>query len=256
MGYWISYAGLEAKHLPCQNVEELAEALVAATVFSDEIQDICITDEFSEEWEDISGDIINIFTDKDGFSVEYNAEPGENPDTLSAFLMELSKSVVALFPNCEVTADYCAEYSAGDANLGVLEAQNGTISMAEDVISDLWDEINETDSDEDKDDIDEDEDEDEDDIEWAEMEEECRDYLRTKLSVAAQFPNFSVSWDDDTFQIISAAIHAGETERVKAAAEKGVITRTQLEGALAVSQDAKDEDVISEIRDILESVGK
>lgn len=246
MGYWISYAGLEAKHLPCQNVEELAEALVAATVFSDEIQDICITDEFSGEWEDINGDIINIFTDKDGFSIEYNAEPGENPDTLSAFLMELSKSVVALFPNCEVTADYCAEYSAGDANLGVLEAQSGTISIAEDVISDLWDEINETDSDED-----------EDDIEWAEMEEKCRDYLRTKLSVAAQFPNFSVSWDDDdTFQIISAAIHAGETERVKAAAEKGVITRTQLEGALAVSQDAKDEDVISEIRDILESVGK
>ena len=63
-----------------------------------------------------------------------------------------------------------------------------------------------------------------------------------------------MSWDDDTFQIISAAIHAGETERVKAAAEKGVITRTQLEGALEVSNSVPDTEVSAILLHLLQNI--
>lgn len=144
MGYWLAAdMSLSAKNLKCEKT--LTQALLAATMFGGELKNDF--ERFDEKFESVlDGKSMIEANNADGVylnCVDLDAYP--SPETFDSLICEMSKSLVALFPECEVEAKYWDEYSVGGINAGMFAAKNGIVAAAYGTDNGLYDEPEECD---------------------------------------------------------------------------------------------------------------
>ena len=246
MASWVFNGELDSN---CKAGKLFGKALLEATVYGKEI---CKrSDDFVVYWEN-------------GGSNDTSYEPGISwsgddvyvyVESLETFLLEATKSIVALYPECRCSSWYYGSFSISGNYYGKIIAENGvqameTLSDEDDSFDDIEEQYFQKylkemlGDDYDEDQIDEYDDEYWED--WHSDEWDPNDHLLESKDRGTYTPysKLKLNWTGEgTCGVIRAAIDSDNLDRVEAAIKNGYITRRMLDEARKTDTAAVDEEV-------------